>query len=711
MVHKSEPDFPSPAYSSQSEQQEFDLENLLRAVWRGKLWVLCFAVLASCVGFYYAFYVAKPIYTSSATVVLQSRQEQVVDLESVVSGLAGDPATINTEVEVMRSRGLQEKVVRELDLVNDPEFNPSLRPSSGPSLRSLLGALRELVSGPAPDPVPPTERERLDSAIDALLSKVSIGNVRQSYVFKINVKTGDPEKSALIANTLARFYVLDQVETKFEATKQATSWLTERVTQLQIELETAESKVKEFNAQTELVSAEALTVLNFQVKELRDRLQEVRIGADAAQVRLDALTTALESGDRATMTEVANDRTLTRLYGFIQDDPAADRAAFDARFDQILDRAALELDRANRQAEALELTIANQQAQIERQSTDLVELQQLQREAEASRLIYEYFLGRLKETSVQQGIQQADSRVLSQAVVPRSPSAPRKMTILVMSFMLGAFFGIAFVVLREISQTTFRSAEDLEARTGGIVMGQIPAIPARSRKNILAYLLSKPNSAAVEAIRNLRTSVLLSNVDNPPQIIVSTSSVPGEGKTTQSLALAQNLGALNKKVLLIEGDIRRRVFAEYFDIPKKDGLVSVITGKTALEDVVTHNDDMGVDILIGEKSSTNAADLFSSERFKSLMETLRDRYDYIIIDTPPVLAVPDARVIGQSVDAVLYTVKWDSTTHRQVAEGLKSFESVNVKVTGLVLGQISSKGMKKYGYGDSYGAYNSYYDS
>jgi capsular exopolysaccharide synthesis family protein len=243
------------------------------------------------------------------------------------------------------------------------------------------------------------------------------------------------------------------------------------------------------------------------------------------------------------------------------------------------------------------------------------------------------------------------------------------------------------------------------------VIGQIPAIPARRRKNVLKYLTDKPTSAAAEAIRNLRTSVLLSDIDNPPQVIMSTSSIPQEGKTTQSLALTQNLTGLGKRVLLVEGDIRRRVFGQYFDIKDRAGLISVLSGHNTLAEAAIHIDELGADVLVGEKAKTNAADIFSSGRFAALLEEARAQYDYIIIDTPPVLAVPDARIIGKSVDAIIYTVKWDSTSHRQVREGLKAFEDVKIRISGIVLSQINARGMKKYGYGDSYGAYNAYYDN
>ncbi|MEM9787944.1 MAG: CpsD/CapB family tyrosine-protein kinase, partial [Pseudomonadota bacterium] len=263
----------------------------------------------------------------------------------------------------------------------------------------------------------------------------------------------------------------------------------------------------------------------------------------------------------------------------------------------------------------------------------------------------------------------------------------------------------------ELSQNTFRLAEDLEARTGYSVLGQIPAIPIRKRSGMLKYIIEKPNSAASEAVRNLRTSILLANLDRQPQIIMTTSSVPGEGKTTLSISLAQNFASMGEKVLLIEGDIRRRVFREYFDIKSTNGLLSVLSGEATLDSAVVHDQQLQADILVGEKSNVNAADLFSSKRFSAFLKELRGKYDRIIIDTPPVLAVPDARVMGQSVDTIIYAVKWDSTTHRQVQEGIKSLEAVNLRIAGLTLGQIDKRGMRKYGYGADYGNYEGYYEN
>lgn len=686
-----------PVPNAPISDDEIDLLELFRTLWRGKWWIALVTTLAIFVGGYYAFRIAVPQYTANAVVVLESQQKQVIDISAAMSGLGGDQAEVNTEVEVLRSRGLIEKLVHRMDLKSDPEFNPYLRETqkySIASLKLLLGMEK------APEPSP---QVILDVTVDKVLEAISISNIRQSLVFNISAVTTNPEKSANIVNNLADLYIQNQLDVKFSATEQATAWLSERVPVLQANLKVAATAVKDFSARTSLISDEALGFLSLRIKEARNRRDNLNADLEKLSDQLSRLNVAKELGDSTEIAAIANDAALS----FILADGLGN-ASFEARFEQVLQRVQLEMDRAIAQSAALTQAISELEAEFTQQSEDLVTLQQLQREAEASRLIYEFFLTRFTELSVQEGIHTPDSRLLSIAAIPRTATAPRKPLILVLAAMLGMMLGAGIILLREMQHTGFRTSEQLAAATGHTVLGQIPQIPVRKRMGVIEYLVDKPTSAAAEAVRNLRTSVLLSNVDKPPQVIMVTSSIPGEGKTTASIGLAQNFAGLGKKVLLLEGDIRRRTFSNYFDLKDVKGLLSVLSGESTIEDAVQKNDLLGVDIMIGEKSSTNAADVFSSDKFHAFITQVRELYDIIIIDTPPVLVVPDARVIAQVVDAVLYGVKWDKTSRNQVIEGLRQFEMVNIRVSGLVLGLIDPKGMKRYGYGEQYGAYSSY---
>ena len=665
---------PGPVTRTTTDDDVIDLSALIATLWRGKWVIAAIAGLAVLVGGYYAFVVATPLYRSTAVVMLETNQEQIVDLQSVVGGLSGDTSEVNSEVEVLRARGLMGKVVDTLDLTQDAEFNTDLRaPTTSERaktwIKSKLGLRRP---APVVSPEEATHRTR-DVVISHLLRAVTVRNVPLSLVFQVTVETEDPGKSARIADTIVEQYILNQIEVKFEATEQATQWLSGRVAELQVTLEQAEAEVSAFSASTDLVSVAGMQALERQIKELRDRIDTGR----AAQAGLAVDLAKLEDAQPRTQPV-----EITRT-----------RAA---------------LARAKQQLVALTTSEAQLNAELDRQGADLITLQQLTREAEATRVLYEYFLARFNETSAQQGIQQADSRILSNAVVPLNPSEPRKSLILGMAGMLGLMAGVGLVLLREARSNSFRTAQDLEQATGYTVLGQIPTMPVGSRRKVLTYLSDKPTSAASEAYRNLRTSLMLSHADGPPKVIVVTSSVPGEGKTTNALALAQNLLGLGKRVLLVEGDIRRRTLHQYFDTAPERGIVSVLRGQTALPDAVFQSAGFGADILGGEHSDTNAADLFSSNAFAALLAEARAAYDVVIIDTPPILVVPDARIIAEQADAVIFTVQWDKTEKPQIEESLRLFHNSGQRITGLVLSRISPRGMKRYGYGGRHGAYAGY---
>ncbi|WP_108838560.1 polysaccharide biosynthesis tyrosine autokinase [Tateyamaria sp. Alg231-49] len=695
---------PQPAGTTVDEDV-IDLGALLATIWRGKWLIILLTGLSVLAGGYYAYVMATPLYRSTAVVILETNQEQIVDLQSVAGGLSGDTSEVNSEVEVLRARGLMGKVVDRLNLVEDPEFNTELQAATlsdqvKDHIKDMLG-LTDI-----PIVLTPEEQEQRtrDGVVTKLLEATSIRNVPLSLVFQVTVESENPRKSARIADTIVDLYILNQIEVKFEATEQATIWLSERVSELQARLEQAEADVSEFSASTELVSIEGLQALERQIKDMRDRIAT----AEANRSDLEAGITALEAAaSKDAQAALADDAQLTRLLPRATTDDAMAQA-FDTRFQQVLQRRQIELTRTDQQLRALRTSEVELNRALDQQGEDLITLQQLTREAEATRVLYEYFLTRFNETSAQQGIQQADSRILSNAVVPLNPSEPRKPLILAMSGMLGLMLGAGIILLREMRNNGFRTAQDLEAFTGYSVLGQVPSMPSSTRRKVLKYLSDKPTSAAAEAIRNLRTSIMLSNVDNPPKVILSTSSVPGEGKTTNSLALAQNLLGLGKSVLLIEGDIRRRTLNEYFSDVPKQGVVSVLNGDKSLSDAVFHNEGFGADVLAGEVTRINAADLFASEKFKQMIKEARESYDAVIIDTPPVLVVPDARIIAEVVDAIIFTVQWDKTSKTQVEESLRLFHTSGQRVTGLVLSQISARGMKRYGYGGRYGAYSAY---
>lgn len=680
------------------ETDDIDLLGLLGTLWRGR-WIilLCVFVLVM-IGGYYSYRIATPMYPAQATVALNLQQQQIVtDIESVIAAGGSDTTAINTEVEVFRSRGLLGRLVDRLDLTGDPEFNAALR---DPSLRTRL--MRRL--GLAPPSREDADGLARNRAIDALQSRLEVTNIRQSLAFTLSILTTDPDKSALIINTFAELYVEDQIVTKLEAAAQATEFLSRRTSELQQSLETLEQDLARATEQSNVVSQEVLQAQNLQLRDLRERIVDQTRRNTTAQSLLDRLNAATDLPHLIAVAEASDDIVLERIamqYRTDRLETFEARAALDAAIASLADDGLREAT----QLGALEASAETLTAQVQAQSEDLIALQQLAREAEAARLLYQSFLTRLQETNVQQGLEAADSRILSEAV-PRPAATPRHNINLPLSGLLGLTLGAGIVLLRETLFTGFRSPDDLRRQTDSTVLASIPLFGTGVRHDIVRHLRENPNSIASEAVRNLRTSILMSDMDNPPQVILVTSSVPAEGKTTIAVALARNLAAMEgKRALLLEADIRRKTLRAYVDADADatTSLGDLLMGKTAANDAVLWNAELGVDVLAGSDVPMNAADLFASNRFADMMAALRARYDFIVIDTPPVLAVPDARVLARHADAIIYAVHWSRTTRMQVHQGLEMLNSIGITVAGTVLSQVDTRKMKSYGYGGQYG--------
>lgn len=652
---------------SKRSEDHVDTAKLGRALWRGK-WLIT-AVSLAFVGMcaFYVYRIAQPIYQASVVVIMETSAESIVDFEGLATGFTNDTSVINSEVEVLRSRSLMALVAQRLDLLNDAEFNPS---------------------GDVTDTA-------FDQTIDTLLTHIEVYNVPKSLVFRITASSVDPAKAALIADTFAQQYVLNQIDTKYQATEQATTWLTGRVGELQTDLELAETQVRDFTARTDLIDVETLAAMERQLKDSRDRVQAAEVLVLETSDQLDELHLA---DTLQAKVAAAQDPTLARAQG--------NADLFNARYDRVLERANSDVTRSAAQLESLrEATIALE-ARIETQSRDLITLQQLNREAEASRLLYEYFLNRLKETSSQQGMHTADSRVLSNAVLPLEPNSPKTSMLLALSSVLGALVGVGTVVILELRQTAFRTAKELEAMLGVPVLGELPVQKKASRGHVVKQVGDTPLSLAGEAVRGLKTALTLSDLDKPPQVIMVTSSVPGEGKTTSSFLLAQSYAQMGKRVLLLETDLRRQVFSHYLDVMPNQGLVDLLQHDLSLHDVAVHDPATGADVVVAGQGAEKAVEMFASDRFAAFVRQLRDQYHVIIFDTPPCLLVSETRTIGRYADALLYLVRWNRTRQAEVEAGLETLANAGLDVTGLALTLVDPA--RAQSYADSAAAYSRY---
>lgn len=709
---------------------DIDLLMLLRALWRGWPFIALCLVIAGGWGWYKANIASIPIYSATATMIVdRSSDPRSMDTGSSFFGYGYvNTSAMNTEMEIVTSRAVVGQLVDRLGLTASPLYNPFLAPAPEPAgpvaetigrVRSWTGAVRSWIRGrltgalgadtrqasayPPPEDTPELRRE---STISVLQGILSASYDERSYLFYISATTPNPMESIRLANAMADVYRDDNLQQKVEATEASAVWLSERVADLRSELDERQAEINRRRSENALTTSDSgLTGFESQLATAEGRRFETERALASAEAVLARLAAAGDGPPEA-RAEAAGDVQLRLLLQAVASGDATALARFDLRYSQLHQQAQSERDRLAASLDSIADEIMALTDQIARTGGAYADIHQMEQDLASVQLLYDTFSTQLRETSLRLGSQQSDVRILSEAI-GAGQIAPRKARIMGMALLIGLLAGAAVVLLREVFHQGFRSAGELEEETGLAVLGQIPRIPARSRAKQIAWLAKRPASAVSEAIRNLRTSVLLSHANRPPQVILMTSAIPGEGKTTVSIALAQNLAGMGRNVLLIEGDLRRRVFPTYFPAAAgRPGLMSVITGQTSLDEAVWHDKDLGLDVLIGEKATGNAADILSSGEFRTLLADLRTRYDHIIIDSPPVLAVPDARIIAPMVDAVLFMVRWNRTPRGLVEDALKLLRTVNVEVSGLVLGQIDPRGMRRYGYGNRYGSYS-----
>ncbi|MCP3972558.1 MAG: polysaccharide biosynthesis tyrosine autokinase [Rhodobacteraceae bacterium] len=704
-----------------ARDDDISLLALFNILWRDKFWILLVVFLCAVVGGYYAYGLATPKFRTSTFLEFAVEEGGLLDLESIVSSLSTDETSLNTEISKLRSRETLEKLIARLNLTDDPEFNFFLRePSSVSSVRDfvkeLVGLETEL---PELSPAKQASVELRHTTWN-LRKAIQIQIQNDTHLIAITTTSASPARAAEMANTLADIYIEGRRKEKFAATEEALDWLSQQLGTLEDELSKQQNRLLVLRSETELVSQENLEALRFQVQEFRDRVKARMEDLTQAQAHLAALE-AVVGQDRKLVVEAFDDAALRRLANDLDTAQAASSAnalrLFDARVATVIEQQGVEIDRINRDVQALVEAYQTLEEKNATQAKNLQRLEQMQRKLNVTQDLLQTFLQGVQEVTVQAGLVRADTRIMSRALPPLRSAAANGYLIMAASGVLGGFLMAMALFLREAVISRIRSEKDLEDLTGLPVLGQMPLFPNRSRKSLIPYAMTHPTSHAMESVRNLRTSVLMSSAgEKPVQVIMLTSSTPGEGKTTLSILLALNLAGIKSRILLVEGDIRRQTLSAYF--PGSDaeqGLVDVIKGDVALKDAIYNDEKTGLEVLMGQYSAENPADVFSSSGFEQFIAGARETYDYIIIDTPPVLAVPDSRIISSHADATLYAVHWDRTPRAQISEGLRQFQMINQTVTGLVLSMVNPRGQRRYGYSSGYGAYgygsSSYYNS
>ena len=604
----------------------------------------------------------------SETPIYQARLTMVVEPSSYSPSAQSvfDPFAFRfyeTQYELLKSRSVAERVVDSLNLVDKGALHKLL---VQPTFVNSIIAEFNSVTGNSSTPASVTdesqslsltveEQQRKKAWLTNVIQRgVNVSGGEKTNLVQVTFNSINPQFAADIANALVEAYIEQGLDSQLNRSQQTSQWLSKRIEDLKSTLDLAQS-----NLQTFLIDEGMLD-----------------------STRASQITTAeLQTLNQEYITARTNFDELGKRYGSRHPKIAEARAELNA--------AKSRLDRRSR------LVSASREKEIE--------LSRLERDVAVNQELYEAFLAKFKEADLSSsGSKVASARIIDRALSPGSPIYPQKQKIILLWIFAGLCIAIGLAFIREQLDTTFKTARAIEEKLSLPLYGVVQKVTDKNSIVERAYL-DNNRSVFSEAINHIRTGVMYSDVDNTPKVMVVTSSVQGEGKTTVASNLALSYAQLGN-TLLIDADLRRPRLKHIIDTDSKFGLVDSVAGVTELSSCIKRDkQEQKLYILKSGTTPPNPLELLASSRFSNLIEELRSKFDYIVIDTAPVLPASDAVVLGQLCDALLMVVQSDRTTHHMVRDSIKRLNASNVSVTGMILTQADIKKENPYRYGGYYG--------
>jgi len=677
-----------------------------------------------------------PIYKATSSLLIESEETNIVSIEQVYGLDSSKKEYFETQFEILKSRHIAQKVVDKLNLGENLIFTQHLDDEGLSLIDDVKYLIKDVLTFLPRNELAPLNQEELAEQRNELLitlfsENLSITPVANTQVVKISYMSESPKLAAQIANTVADVYIENYLEAKFDMTSKATTWLNDSLDGLRSKLEASEKKLSEFYEREQVVdldgvvglASEELQGLSEQLLQAENRLKQTKIifeqvqdfnGDPAELASMPAVQNhpSIQNVKEAELLAESNVSELSKIYGpkhqkmiSAQAELASIKQTLVNQVRSLISGINSEYRQSESQVQSLRLAVAQAKEEYRKLTTLESKRKILQREVDTNQQLYDSFFTRLQETSEVEGFETANARVLDKATTPLLPAKPKKGLILSATLILSIGFGVFIALVLDFLNSGVRSVEDVERKLGQRMMGLIPWQPHKKKEDLpLREFFDKGNHVFSEAIRTLRTSIQLLDLTGDKKVLMITSSVPKEGKTTVSINMAFALGQVGK-TLLIDADLRKPSVAKRFNLPGfQPGLTNLVAKTHSLEECLCHDSASNVDVITAGSSSPNPQEMLLSNAFKATIEELKTQYDHIVIDTAPTQAVSDAIIVSEICDTLIYVVKADATNEKLVSSGLERFMRVGKRIDGVVLNQVDVKKA-----GSSY-AYTGYYD-
>jgi succinoglycan biosynthesis transport protein ExoP len=667
---------------------------------------------------------STPIYEAIGSIAINKMDPVTFNLKDSSSSIDYyDPADMDTEVRILKSDLLALQVIRQLNLDQRPEFGAKSKSSA-----SSLGL--------TPDAIEP-DSARTSAALADFKGSLQVALVPNTRIIEVRYRSADKNIAARVVNTLANTYVEQNFKTRFESTMQASDWLSKQLVDLQIKVETSQEKLVKYQKEHEILGIDEKQ--NITTAKL-DELNRELTSAESVRMEKESIYHLVQSGDSDSIAAAAaanfdgaakgsnaNSALLEKLREQQADlkiqvaqlntqfGPSYPKLAqLNSQLKEVDEEIQTEMRKvaarlrgdylaAVQRESMLRNALEQQKQQANKLNESAIEYSLLKRDVDANRTLSEGLLERLKEAGVTAGLRSNNFRIVDMARVPTSPSGPNLLRNLAFALALGLSTGIGLAFLLESMDNTVRTPEQAQTISALPSLGMIPLgsrstrelggreklALASSKEAVELVTKSRPRSQMAESYRALRTSLLLTFAGGPPNVILITSALPEEGKTTTSVNSAIVLAQKGTRVLLIDADLRRPSIHKTLGMGPKVGLSNVLTGAATLQEAIIPSTILpDLFILPAGTPPPNPAELLASTKMKNILAELRKQYDHIVIDSPPTLSVTDAVVMSTDADAVVLVIRSGHTTKPALRRARDILLQVNARVCGVLVNAV-----------------------
>lgn len=663
----------------------------------------------------------QPVYIATARIEIDRESSNILPFQGpeAYDYYSDSESYIETQSRILTSETLALQTIRNSGLSARPEFSTPSGPSEAITTGNLANQKR-----------PPELAEFLGS--------LAVKRVPNSRLMDVTFESTDPQLAARIVNAHIENFIQQNLRSRYEATSQASSWLADQLNELKVRVQRSEDARIAYERQNQIwtlddkqnITTQRLSDVNKELTEAQsERLKKESIYTFAKEGNLDAVPQTQGSGFLSALTQKRNDLNTQyndALSQYGPNFPKVQRlqaqvkeldAATDKERQNILNGLESEYREA-RQHEAMVLEKLNdQKAQANSMAEKLVEYNILKREAEANKTLYDGLLTKLKEANISVGLKSSNIRSVDPAMIPSYPARPAKARNLALAFLVGLIGGVGLALLREYLDNTVKSPDDVEtlarlpslavvpqfagSSTNGKRNGVLPGVNGSNGVDKRIELVAQhlPKSQMSEAFRALRTSILLSQADHPPQVILVTSALPREGKTTAAANLAVTLAQLGDKTVLVDADLRKPGVGRLLNLGggKYAGLSSYLAGASSLDLVtVPHPVIPNLAAIPTGPLPPNPADLLSSHKLPDAIAELRTKFKFVVIDSPPIMAATDAVILSVQTDGVLLVVRSGETPKEAFTRTRDLLTSVKCRLLGVVLNAVDSSAPDYY---------------